>query len=123
MVRRYLALTLAAALAAAVLAVGALARHSATPTLVGTVGPGFTITLKKSGTAVKTLKAGTYTLVIHDRATIHAWSLDGPHGFAKDYTAVPFTGTKTLTVKLKTGKYKFYGPPHESVMFGRFTVT
>ena len=123
MARRYLALTLAAVIAAAVLTAGALARRSAVPTLVGTTGPGFTITVKQNSKVVKTLKAGTYTLVIHDKASIHAFSLDGPHGFAKDFTTVPFVGTKTFTVKLKAGKYKYYCAPHESFMFGRFTVT
>jgi plastocyanin len=123
MARRYLALTLVAALAATALAAGAIARRSAAPTIVGTVGPSFTITLKKNSKAVKTLKAGTYTLVIHDKASIHAWSLDGPHGFAKDFTKVPFVGTKTFTVKLKAGKYKYYCPSHEATMFGRFTVS
>ena len=123
MARRYLALILAAVVVASLFAAGALARRSATPKLVGTVGPGFTITLKQNNKVVKTLQAGTYTLVINDKASIHAFSLDGPHGYAKDFTAVPFTGTKTFTVKLKAGKYKYYCPPHESFMFGRFTVT
>jgi plastocyanin len=123
MARRYLALTLAAVVAASVLAAGALARRSATPTLVGTVGPGFTITFKQNNKVVKTLKAGTYTLLIRDKASIHSFSLDGPRGYEKDFTTVPFVGTKTFTVKLKVGKYKYYCPPHESSMFGRFTVT
>ena len=59
--------------------------------------------------------------MIHDKASIHAWSLDGPHGYAKDFTQVPFVGTKTFAVTFKAGKYKFYCPPHESQMFGRFT--
>jgi hypothetical protein len=94
-----------------------------TPTLVGTDGPGYTISLKQGTKAVKTLKAGTYKIVIHDKATVHGWSLDGPHGFAKDISVVPFTGTKTVTLKLKAGKYKFYCPNHESIMFGHFTVS
>jgi plastocyanin len=121
--RRYLILTLAVVVAASVLTAGAFARRSATPKLVGTVGPGFTITLKQNGKVVKTLKAGTYTLVVNDKASIHAFSLDGPHGYAKNFTTVPFVGTKTFTVKLKAGKYKYYCPPHEPSMFGRFTVT
>ena|SRR5471030_2433902 len=107
---------------AAVLAATALGRGTATPTLVGTVGPGYTITLTMSNKVVKTLKAGTYKLVIHDKATIHAFSLDGPNGYAKDFTTVPFVGTKTFTVKFKAGAYKYYCPPHESIMFGHFTV-
>jgi plastocyanin len=121
MLRKSLAVGIVALLAA-VLAATALARRDSTPTLVGTVGPGFTIHLTKAGTPVKTLKAGAYKLVIHDKASIHAWSLDGPNGFAKDYTKVPFVGTKTFAVNFKAGKYKFYCPPHESFMFGRFTV-
>jgi len=111
--------SLAAALAAAA---AAPAARTAPPTLIGTVGPGFTITLKMGNKVVKTLKAGTYTLVINDKASIHAFSLDGPNGFAKDFTTVPFVGTKTFTVNLKPGAYKYYCPPHEPTMFGRFVV-
>jgi plastocyanin len=120
-VRRVI-VVLAVASVAAAFTLTASARRSAVPTLNGTVGPGFTITLKQSGKIVKTLKAGTYKLVIADKATIHAYSLDGPHGYAKDFTTVPFVGTKTFTVKLVAGKYKYYCPPHESIMFGYFTV-
>ena len=112
----------AAVVVAAVLVAGASARRSATPVLTGTVGPGFTINLKQGSKAVKTLKAGTYKFVIHDKSSIHGWSLDGPHGFAKDISPVPFTGTKTVTLKLKAGGYKFYCPAHEAEMFGHFTV-
>ena len=111
--------SLAAALA---VAAAAPAARTASPTLIGTVGPGFTITLKMNNKVVKTLKAGTYTLVINDKASIHAFSLDGPNGFAKDFTTVPFVGTKTFTVSLKPGAYKYYCPPHEPTMFGRFIV-
>jgi hypothetical protein len=107
---------------AAVASANALARHAATPVLTGTDGPGFTINLKLNGKAVKTLKAGTYKVVVHDKASIHGFSLDGPKGFAKDISPVPFTGTKTVTLTLKAGGYKFYCPAHESTMFGRFTV-
>jgi hypothetical protein len=102
----------------------AFSRTDSTPTLVGTVGPGFHITLKtSSGKLVKTLpRTGTYKFVIHDKATIHAFSLDGPHGFAHDFTKIPFVGTKTSLIKLKAGKYKYYCPNHESIMFAHFTV-
>ena len=98
--------------------------HSATAaTLKGTDGPGYTITLKKNGKLVKTLKSGSYTFVISDKSSFHGFSLDGPHGFAKDFAAISFTGTKTVTLRLKAGKYKYYCPNHESQMFGHFTVT
>jgi plastocyanin len=121
MKRRLLALGVVLAAAAALTAT-ALAQHAATPKLVGTVGPGYTINLTVGGKKVSRLKAGTYAFVIHDKAAIHAWSLDGPNGFAKDLTQVPFIGTKTVMLKLKAGKYKYYCPPHESMMFGHFTV-
>jgi plastocyanin len=120
--KKVLILLATAAVVSAVLVAGASATRSVTPTLVGTDGPGFTINLKQGTKAVKTLKAGTYKFVIHDKSSIHGWSLDGPHGFAKDISAVPFSGTKTVTLKLKAGSYKFYCPAHEAEMFGHFTV-
>jgi plastocyanin len=121
MKRRLLALGVVVASAAAFGAT-AFARHAATRTLVGTVGPGYTINLTVGGKKVVRLKAGTYQLVLHDKANIHAWSLDGPNGFAKDLTKVPFIGTKTVTLTLKAGRYKYYCPAHEAMMFGHFTA-
>jgi hypothetical protein len=116
-------LAVAATAAVALSMVGAaLSRANTTPMLTGTVGPGFTISLKTSGKVVKTLKAGAYKFVITDKSNFHAFSLDGPHGFAKDFTKIPFVGKKTFTVKLKVGKYKYYCPNHESTMFAHFTV-
>ena len=108
--------------AAAVIATAAFGQHRGMPTLNGQVGPGYSITLKQNGKVVKTLSAGTYRLVIADKAPIHAFSLDGPNGYAKDFTKVPFVGTKTFTVVLKAGSYKYYCPPHEPTMFGRYKV-
>jgi hypothetical protein len=109
-------------LAAATAAASAFARPATTPVLTGTDGPGYTINLKLNGKPVKTLKPGAYKFVVHDMASVHGFSLDGPHGFAKDISPVPFTGTKTVTLKLKAGGYKFYCPAHEATMFGRFKV-
>ena len=108
------------------LAIGGLAiapSHAAAPKLVGTVGPGYTIKLTQGGKKVTKLKAGTYTFVISDKSSFHSYGLDGPKGYAKDFTSVPFKGTKTFTVKLKAGKYKYYCAAHQSSMFGFFTVT
>jgi hypothetical protein len=122
MSRAILSVTAATAVALAIVG-AALSRPNGTPTLSGTDGPGFKITLKHGGVLVKTLKAGTYRLVISDKSSIHAFSLDGPHGFEKDFTKIPFVGTKTFLVNLKAGKYKYYCPNHESTMFAHFTVT
>jgi plastocyanin len=96
---------------------------ASTPKLVGTVGPGFTITVTKVGKKVKTLPAGTYTLTVNDKASIHNFEMDGPKGYEKEFTKVPFKGSKTYTVKLVKGTYKYYCAAHESSMFGTFTVS
>jgi hypothetical protein len=89
----------AAALATAVLAGSALGSAKATK-LSGTVGPGFTITLKNSsGKPVKKLKSGRYTISVSDKSPIHNFHLSGP-GVDKEITSVPFTGTKKITVRL-----------------------
>ena len=75
-----------AALATALLSVSSAA--AAVPKLVGTVGPGFTITLTQGGKKVTKLKAGKYTFVINDKSSMHSYGLDGPRGFAKDFTSV-----------------------------------
>ena len=123
MIRIALSSLVVAALSAVLFLVPASAMTH--PKLTGTVGKNdaFIITLKNaSGKLVKTLKAGTYTFVIHDDSALHNFGLDGPHGFAKDFTAVPFKGTKTATVALKKGKYKYYCKAHEATMFHFFTV-
>ena len=120
--RRLLVIGIVTAVAATALTAAAFARHAASLTLVGTVGPGYTINLKVGGKNLVRLKAGTYKFVVHDKSSIHGWSLDGPNGFAKDLTPVPFVGTKTVTLNLKAGKYKFYCPSHEAQMFGHFSA-
>jgi plastocyanin len=100
---------------------------AATPASVtkvnGTVGPGFTIGLTKAGKKATNLRAGKVTFVISDKASIHNFALDGPNGFEKKLTEVSFKGTKTITLTLKKGTYKFYCEPHESSMFGNFKVS
>ena len=51
---------------------------AAVPTLKGTDGPGFTISLKKGTTKVTKLKAGKYKIVINDLSNIHNFHLTGP---------------------------------------------
>lgn len=95
---------------------------AAAPKLVGVVGPGFTITLKSGGKLVKTLKAGTYTIAVQDKASIHDFHLKGP-GVNKS-TTVPFVGSQTWTVTLKAGTYTYQCDPHASAgMKGTFKVT
>src|SRR3989441_5657658 len=93
------------------------------PKLFGTVGPGFTISLKNAaGKAVKQVKAGKYTFVIHDKSSIHTFSLKGP-GINKTLTSVTFIGSKSVTLTLKTGTYTFYCAVHPTTMRGTFKAT
>ena len=105
---------------ASLLVASAAFGSSSATTLKGTVGPGFTISLKKAGKNVKSLKAGTYTFKIADKSDIHNFALKGP--MKKSLTSVGFTGNKTVKIKLKKGKYTFYCAPHASKMRGSFTV-
>jgi len=105
----------------AALAVASVA-SAATPTLVGTVGPGFTITLTKGGKKVSKLTGGTYVFKISDKSSIHNFHLTGPGGLNKK-TSVGGTGSSTWKLTLKKGTYKFVCDPHASLMKGSFTVS
>jgi plastocyanin len=90
--------------------------------LTGEVGPGFTIEVKQAGKDLKTIKAGTYTIKVQDKATIHNFHLKGP-GLNKS-TTVPFVGTQTWKITLKPGTYTYQCDPHASTgMKGTFKVT
>jgi hypothetical protein len=110
----------AVALASATYAANGGSTPTATRTLVGTDGPGFTITLTKAGKKVRTLKPGRYAIAIRDKSNIHNFHLTGP-GLNKT-TSVGYVGTKTWTVTLKKGTYKYVCDPHASVMKGSFKV-
>jgi len=94
---------------------------AATPTLNGVDGPGFTISLKKGGKKVTSLKARKVKIVIKDMSNIHNFHLTGP-GVNKK-TGVSAQGTFTWTVTLKKGTYKFVCDPHAAIMKGSFKVT
>jgi hypothetical protein len=117
---RKLALT---AVAVAALALAAAGSAMAPPKVKGTVGPGFTITLKNlQGQLVKTLKPGAQSFVLTDKADIHDWSLKGP-GVNKHLTGVAFTGTKTMVVTLKAGTYTYYCSVHPTQIHHTFKVS
>jgi plastocyanin len=85
-------------------------------TLIGTDGPGFTITMSK-----KTVPAGIYVITIRDRSAIHNFHLTGPGvnkrtSLAKIYTTI-------WKVTLKKGTYRFVCDPHAAIMKGTLKVT
>jgi len=102
---------------------GAIVNATSLPKLKGTIGPGYTISLKDArGRAVKMLRHGKYTLVVSDKANIHNFTLNGPGIKNKMITGTSFVGPKTVTVTLKTGKYRYYCTVHPFVS-GTFKVT
>ncbi len=103
------------ALPAAAALVAALPAAAATPTVKGSVGPGFVISIPKKPT-----RAGKITLVVSDKASSHDFHLVGPGVDVK--TGVSFVGTKRFTVTLKKGTYRFFCDPHKSFLKGSFTI-
>jgi plastocyanin len=120
---RFRTLTLLAALAGMLVVVAPSgAKSTALPKLTGTVGPGFTITMRKLGKPFKTLKAGSYSITVTDKSNIHNFHVRGPK-VNKEVTTVAFKGVKTVIVKFSKGKYTFVCDPHFTTMKGSFTVT
>jgi plastocyanin len=110
--KRLFAIACLTALSTAALAATA---PGATPVYKGTVGPGFTIKLPKPPT-----KPGKVKLVVADLSSSHDFHLTGPGVNVK--TSVGGTGTKTFTVTLTKGTYKFVCDPHKTVMKGSFKI-
>jgi plastocyanin len=109
-----------ALVALAGLAVAAPAWGKATP-LAATVGPGFTISVKKAGARVTTLKRGAYAITVSDRSDFHNFRLRGPG--VNRATGIAFVGRRTWTVTLRPGRYTFLCDPHSLDMRGSFRVT
>jgi plastocyanin len=120
------AIIAAVALAAAGTALGlagtAGGRTDVTP-LRATVGPGFTINLMKNGRRVVRLAPGMYRITVSDHSSFHNFKLEQSGGaFERSVTSVPFTGARTVTVRLTAGRWEYYCTPHERTMNGHFTV-
>ncbi|MCP9486071.1 MAG: plastocyanin/azurin family copper-binding protein [Gaiellaceae bacterium MAG52_C11] len=113
---------LGAAVAALALAAVVPAQAVTPPTkLAGTVGPGFTIGLKKAGKTFKTLKPGKYSLTVADKSGIHNFRIKGP-GNVNRATSVVKQGTTTFALTLVKGTYTFVCDPHAGSMKGSFKV-
>jgi len=108
-----------ALLVAALVAVGSAS--AAPKTVNGTVGPGFTISLKLGGKKVTRLKPTTYRFKVTDKSSMHDFHIFGP-GVNKVITGVGFKGTKTATIKLRKGTYRYRCDVHPDEMHGSFRV-
>jgi hypothetical protein len=95
--------------------------HGQARTLTGTVGPGFTITLRDaSGARVQHLDPGSYTIAVNDLAAEHNFHLSGPG--VNQLTTVEDIGPVTWNVTFRDGIYTYQCDPHASTMRGRFAV-
>jgi plastocyanin len=116
-----------AALVAAVLAPAAAARTGANPTLIGKVGlhDAYRITLTfTNGKRVKSIPAGTYTLVVHDYSKIHNFALGSQTQNRRLLTTgIPWVGTRTYHLTFAAGRYAYACSAHYQTMNGTFVVT
>jgi plastocyanin len=103
------------ALLAVLALVTVLPAQAAVPKVTGTVGPGFTIGIKRLA-----FKPGKTTLTVADKSGIHDFHLIGPGVNVR--TSIVGTGTKTFNVTLKRGLYRFICDPHATIMKGSFRV-
>jgi plastocyanin len=107
---------------AAVFVPGSARPASKATALTGTVGPGFTISLKDaSGAGVSQLDPGDYTITVNNLNTTaeHDFHLFGP-GVDQ---ATPFQqGTWTWNVTFTDGVYTFHCDAHPTIMKGTFRV-
>ncbi len=105
------------------IATGATATTMTVPKLQGTIGPGFTISLKDAhGKKVTTLKHAKYTFVVRDKANIHNFTLSGPGIKNKTITGHLLRRHETVTLTLKKGTYTFDCTVHPTIT-GTFKVT
>jgi hypothetical protein len=88
----------------------------------GVVGPGSTITLKRAdGSTLKHARPGEKRFAISDQSSFHNFHLLGPGVNRK--TAIDFVGSRTWTVTLSVGTYKFRCDAHPKTMHGSFNVS
>lgn len=121
---RGMRIALLATVAACLVAVAPIFAHSRTAAdgqLVGSVGPGFVISVKDSnGANVTHLDPGTYTLLVHDLSAEHNFHLAGPG--VNVLTDVLDSGDQTFTITLTDGVYNFNCDAHPTLMKGAFAV-
>ena len=120
-----LILLVAALAAASALATGAGAASSRR-VLVATVGlhDSYRINLTlANGRRVRTLPAGTYTIVVHDHSTLHNFALGSVTQNRRLFTgSVVGTGNKRYSVRLEVGTYAYACSAHPQTMHGTFIV-
>ncbi len=104
------------------LSVAGIAIAAAAPTtLFGSVGPGFSITLRDAqGNAVTRVEPGEFEIEVDDKSEEHNFHLSGPGVDVS--TDVAEVRKQTFKVTLANGRYTFVCDPHALQMRGAFTV-
>jgi hypothetical protein len=91
------------------------------PKLLATVGPKATISLRNAaGRLLRTVKPGTYSIVVRDRTKAHNFHLVGKGVNRK--SGVAAIATTTWTVKLQAGLLRFYSDKAPKTVKGSVTV-
>jgi plastocyanin len=116
-VRRLALLIATAAVSAAFVSAG----QGAGETLTGTVGPGFNISLTRTGEAVTQLDAGGYTIQVSDKSDFHNFHLQGPGGVSQ-FTGAEQIEEVTWNVTLVDGVYTYLCDVHPASMKKTFRV-
>lgn len=94
---------------------------AAVPRLLATVGPKSTISLRSAGGAVlKTLKPGTYSIVVRDRTKAHNFHLVGPG--VNRRSGVAAVGTTIWRVRLSAGTLRFFSDRAPKTVRGSIAV-
>lgn len=92
------------------------------PRLLATVGPKSTISLRgASGAVLRTVKPGTYSIVVRDRTKAHNFHLVGPGGVNRK-SGIAFVGTTTWKVKLAAGTVRFFSDRAPKTVKGSIAV-
>jgi hypothetical protein len=116
----------ASALAGALLALPGPAQAQ-NPVLIAKVGlhNSYTISLRTpDGKLVRSIPAGTYSIVVHDYSKFHNFALGSQTANKRLFTGgVRWVGTKTYTVTLDPGTYAYACSVHFRTMNGTFVVT
>ena len=107
---------------AALVLTGLAVAAAAETKLAGSVGPGFSITLRDAqGNAVRRLDPGEFEIEVDDKSEEHNFHVVGPGG-VDVATSVPGVGKQSLKMTLVDGRYTFQCDPHAASMRGTFDV-
>jgi hypothetical protein len=96
---------------------GAESGTSAATNISAAVGPNYIILKWPNGGSIRTLKAGTYAILVRDRTPSGNFHLIGfPAGgtslIANRKTGIRYRGRATWTMSLRKGNYRYYSDTH-----------